>query len=183
MSRIGKRPIPIPENIEVVVEANSVRVSGPKGELSVALSAGVKAKVEDGKIFLERKSNSKQVRQLHGTISRHLTNVIKGVSEGWSKTLELVGTGYRARLEGTTLVLSVGFSHPVRIDPPEGITFSVEENKVTVSGIDKTLVGQAAANIRTIRPPEPYKGKGIKYEDEVIRRKAGKVAKAGPAVG
>lgn len=179
MSRIGAKAINIPEDTEVSVEGRLVKTSGPKGELEFRLPAEIEVKSEDGKILVGRKRNSKQARSLHGTVNRIIRNNLKGVSEGWSKTLELVGTGYRARLEGSALVLSIGYSHPVKVEAPEGISFSVEENKVTVSGTDKVLVGQVAANIRKVRPPEPYKGKGIKYIDEIVRRKAGKATKAG----
>lgn len=181
MSRIGVRPIEIPEGVEISVDAGVLRIKGARGELSLTLPEPITAKVEDGRVLVNRKRNTKLAKSLHGTIARKIRNMVKGVTDGWSKTLELVGTGYRARLEGNTLVLSIGYSHPVRIEPPEGVNFSVEENKVTVSGIDKNLVGQVAANIKSTRPPEPYKGKGVKSENEVIRRKAGKATKVGPA--
>lgn len=179
MSRIGARAIDVPENVEVSVEGKTVKTVGPKGELKFRLPAGIEVKAEEGKVVVERKRNSKQARSLHGTVNRVIRNNLKGVSEGWGKTLELVGTGYRARLEESTLTLSVGYSHPVKVEAPEGISFSVEENRIIVSGADKVLVGQVAANIRDIRPPEPYKGKGIKYIDETVRRKAGKATKVG----
>lgn len=182
MSRIGIKPVQIPENVNVAVEGKTVKVSGPKGELEFILPEPITARAQAAKVLVERRRNSKIAKALHGTANRQIKNMVTGVNEGWSKNLELVGTGYRARLEGQSLVLNVGFSHPIKVSTPEGISFSVEENtKVKIEGIDKTLVGQAAANIRAIRPPEPYKGKGIRYEDEVVRRKAGKAAKAGPA--
>lgn len=181
MSRIGSKTIAIPENVQVFIEGKSVKVSGPKGELSLKLPQGIEAGTKDAKVIVERKRDSKQTRALHGTINRLIRNNIKGVSEGWDKSLELVGTGYRARMEGSTLVLNLGYSHPVKVEAPEGIDFSVEESKVNVSGPDKVLVGQVTANIRAIRPPEPYKGKGIKYIDEHVRRKPGKQAKVGVA--
>lgn len=181
MSRVGKKPVKIPEGVTVNIDGRRVKTSGPQGEIELALPPSIEAGLQEGKVLLKRKQNSRQARAMHGTANRQIRNMLKGVSEGWSKTLELVGTGYRARLEQDSLVLQVGFSHPVRIEAVPGIKFSIEENKIAVLGPDKVLVGQVAANIRKIRPPEPYKGKGIKYEDEVIRRKAGKSAKTGPA--
>lgn len=187
MSRITLKPIEIPDGVTITHEGRVVKVSGPKGELSYSLSKGVKIKLEEsppaavGKLNLVRKTDSKSARSLQGTTYRLLENAIKGVTEGWSKTLEMIGTGYRATLDGTTLVLAIGFSHPVKIEPPLGIAFSIEENRIIVSGTDKELVGQVSANIRKVREPEPYKGKGIKYIDEKVRRKPGKAAaKAGP---
>lgn len=178
MSRVGKKPLIIPQGVTVNIEGQAVKVTGSKGDLEYTLPSSIEVKVEGDILSVIRKQEIKQVRSLHGTLARILENAIKGVSEGWSKTLELVGTGYRARLEGNSLVLAIGFSHPVKIDPPVGIGFVIEENKIIISGIDRHIVGQVAANIRAVRPPEPYKGKGIKYIDEVIRRKAGKAAKA-----
>lgn len=174
MSKIGKRPILIPEGMTATVDKQKVLFAGPKGELSVVLPDMLNASIAEGSIKLARKSDTKEVKSLHGTFARLLSDAIRGVAEGWIKTLELVGTGFRAKLEGEALVLSVGFSHTVRVDPPIGITFEVIENKIVVRGYDRHLVGQTAANIRRVRPPEPYKGKGIKYEDEIIRKKAGK---------
>jgi len=181
MSRIGKKPLTVPAGVSVNIEGQAVKVTGAKGELEYTLPSSIEIKVEGDILSVSRKQEIKQVRSLHGTIARILENAIKGVSEGWSKTLELVGTGYRARLEGNSLVLAIGFSHPVKIDPPAGIVFTTEENKIIVSGIDRHLVGQVAANVRAVRPPEPYKGKGIKYIDEYVRRKAGKTAKTATA--
>ncbi len=188
MSRITLKPIEVPQGVTVTHEGGTVRVSGPKGELSYSLSKGVEIKLEEGptrgeagKLNILRGTDSKSARSLQGTTYRLLENAIKGVTGGWSKTLEMVGTGYRATLDGTMLVLAIGFSHPVKIAAPPGIAFSIEENRITVSGIDKELVGQVSANIRAVREPEPYKGKGIKYIDEKVRRKPGKAAaKAGP---
>ena len=183
MSRVGKKPITIPEGTKVTVDGKTVTVSASQKEIKFSVPDKIKVRADGDTMVVERTEETKNAKSLHGSIARILQNAIKGVSEGWSKTLELVGTGYRAKLEGTSLVLSMGFSHPVRIDPPEGISFVVGENKITVSGVDRHLVGQVAANVRQVRPPEPYKGKGIKYEGEVIRRKAGKAAKTGPATG
>lgn len=181
MSKIGKRPILIPEGVMVTVEGKTVRFAGPKGELTIALPSALEAKIADGNVLVQRKDDTKPVKSLHGTFARLILDSIRGVSSGWTKTLELVGTGFRGRLEGSNLVLSVGFSHTVEFPQPVGITFEINENKIRVLGADRHIVGQTAANIRKIRPPEPYKGKGIKYEDEIIRKKAGKakVATAG----
>lgn len=181
MSRITLKPIEIPKDVTVKIEGERAVVSGPKGELVISLPGEIKTQVGDSQVVVTRKGGNKLARSLHGTIYRLLENAIKGVTIGWSKTLEMIGTGYRATLDGTTLVLAIGFSHPVKIAAPEGISFSTEENRITVLGIDKELVGQVSANIRRVRIPEPYKGKGIKYIDEKVRRKPGKAAaKAGP---
>lgn len=181
MSRVGKKPLKIVEGVSIRVDGQTAKVCGPKGELEYTIPAGITAKVEGDELLISRDSEIKFVKSLHGTVQRVLDNAIKGTSRGWSKILELVGTGYRARLEGGSLVLAIGFSHPVKFNPPEGITFDVEENNITVSGADRHLVGQVAANVRAVRPPEPYKGKGIKYVGEYVRRKAGKAAKTATA--
>lgn len=182
MSRVGNRPSEIPEGVTVNLSDKTVNVSGPKGELSFEIPHKLSVKVEDGQIVVARSGNAKPVKALHGLYARLLRNATIGVSKGWNKELELVGTGYRANVQGKKLVLAIGFSHPVEIEAPETISFEVFENtKITVSGSDRHLVGQVAANIRKVRPPEPYQGKGIKYAGEYIRRKAGKSAKA--AVG
>ncbi len=175
MSRIGKKPIPIPSGVEVVISENLVRVKGPKGELQREIPEKIKVELVDGNIIVERESDAKTVRALHGTTRALLANMVRGVSEGFEKILEIHGTGYNARLQGQKLELNVGYSHPVIMEPPPGITFEVQGNqRVVVKGIDKQLVGQVAANIRRVRPPEPYKGKGIRYLGEWIRRKVGK---------
>lgn len=179
MSRIGRKPVAYPAEVKVTLNQDSVLVVGPKGELTVRIPKDVVARIEDNQIVAERKNEIKQTKSDHGTFSATINNAISGVTTGWSKTLELIGTGYRPRMEGRDLVLAIGFSHPVKFVPAEGITFTVEENKVIVTGIDRHLVGQVAANVRAVRPPEVYKGKGIKYSGEKIRRKAGKAAKAG----
>ncbi|MFV1917224.1 MAG: 50S ribosomal protein L6 [Patescibacteria group bacterium] len=183
MSRIGKKPIEMPEGVNLEISGREVGVTGPKGTLFLKLPRGISVKKTDGTIEISRSGNSKNSRALHGTYRALFANVIKGVTDGWSKTLELVGTGYRAEASGKTLTLSVGYSHPVKIEAPEGIDLEVEKTKITVNGIDKELVGQIAAEIRGVRPPEPYKGKGIKYQDEEIRRKPGKAARAAQGVG
>ncbi len=178
MSRIGKMPIAIPSGITVsVAENNKVTVKGPKGELSRVLPSQMAIKQEDGNITVERPNDEKENRALHGLTRTLINNMIVGVSDGYSKTLEINGVGYRAAKQGKTLTLNLGYSHPVVMEDPEGIETKVEDNKIVVSGIDKEKVGQYAAVIRDKKRPEPYKGKGIKYSDEVIRRKVGKTGK------
>jgi len=182
MSRIGRQPISIPEGVTVKIKDGEVRVVGPKGELKQSVRPEVKVETKNNQILVSQKVENKLGRSLHGLIRTLIANMIKGVTEGWSKTLKLVGTGYRTKLEGENLILSVGFSHPVEVKSVRGIKFEVKgNNTITVWGIDKALVGQVAAKIRKIRPPEPYKGKGIRYEDEEVRRKPGKAAKIGAA--
>ena len=178
MSRIGKKPIPVPEKVAVKLDGLFVTVKGPKGELSRTLPEGVSLSQEDGSIIVSADSDKRRSRERHGLSRTLVANMIEGVSNGYSKQLEIVGVGSRAQLKGKTLVVSAGYSHPVEVIPPDGITFKVESNtNVLVSGIDKELVGNEAAKIRSIRPPEPYKGKGIKYAGEHIVRKAGKSGK------
>ncbi|MDW0116763.1 50S ribosomal protein L6 [Sporosarcina thermotolerans] len=179
MSRIGKRPIEVPENVTVTVsENNFVTVKGPKGELTNTFNTDIKIEQEGNVITLTRPTESKQHRSIHGTTRSLLDNMVTGVSKGFERTLELVGVGYRAQLQGTKLVLNVGYSHPVEFTPEEGIEVEVPANtKIIVRGINKERVGALASNIRKVRPPEPYKGKGIKYEGEIIRRKEGKTGK------
>lgn len=179
MSRLAKRPLPLPTGVTATVDSGSVRVKGPKGELAVKLMPGVSVTSAEGSLHVAvRDGMSTKDLATWGLVWALLRNVITGVSEGYSKQLEINGVGYRAGIEGKALVLRVGFSHPVTFNPPAGVAVGVEKNVITISGIDKQLVGQVAANIREIRPPEPYKGKGIKYTDETIRRKAGKVTKS-----
>ena len=178
MSRIGKMPIAIPSGVTVnVAENNEVTVKGPKGELKRALPAVLIIKQEDGQLTVERPNDEKENRVLHGLTRSLLNNMVVGVTEGYTKTLEINGVGYRAAKQGKKLTLSLGYSHPVEMEDPEGITTEVKDNQIIVSGISKEAVGQYAAVIRDKRPPEPYKGKGIKYSDEVIRRKVGKTGK------
>jgi large subunit ribosomal protein L6 len=177
MSRIGKLPVPVPDGVDVKVDDLSVTVKGPKGELSQTMPEGVSIAVEDGEVVVTRDSDARTHRARHGLVRSLVANMVTGVSDGYTRTLELVGIGYRAVPKGSDLELQVGYSHPVLIEAPEGISFEVPQpTRVVVSGIDKVLVGQIAANIRKVRPPEPYKGKGIRYEDERVRRKAGKAA-------
>ncbi len=183
MSRVGKKPVKIPEGVTVQVDGQKVSVSGPKGALTYDFRPEVAIKVDGNQVLVEREGDTAKAKSLHGLSRTLVENMVRGTDKGWNKGLELVGVGYRAEVSGANLVLSVGFSHPVKFTAPPGITFSVNQNQINVSGIDKQLVGETAAKIRRIRPPEPYKGKGIKYIGEVIRRKAGKAAKAvgGPA--
>ncbi|MCG7343285.1 50S ribosomal protein L6 [Sporosarcina sp. ACRSL] len=179
MSRIGKRPIEVPENVTVTIADNNVvTVKGPKGELTNTFNADIKIEQEGNVITLTRPSESKEHRSIHGTTRSLLDNMVTGVSKGFERTLELVGVGYRAQLQGKKLVLNVGYSHPVEFTPEEGVEVEVPANtKIIVRGINKERVGALASNIRKVRPPEPYKGKGIKYEGEQIRRKEGKTGK------
>ncbi len=178
MSRIGKMPIAIPSGVTVnVAENNTVTVKGPKGELSRTLPSVLTIKQEDGQIIVERPDDEKENRALHGLTRSLINNMVIGVTDGYSKTLEINGVGYRAAKQGKKLTLSLGYSHPVEMEDPDGITTEVKDNQIIVSGISKEAVGQYAAVIRDKRPPEPYKGKGIKYADEVIRRKVGKTGK------
>ncbi len=179
MSKIGKMPVVIKEGITVTLTDGEVFVQGPKGTLSYSIPRGIVVVVKDGKVIVSQKEEGKELtKALFGLTRALIANMVKGVSEGFQKKLELVGVGYRAQVLGSDLSISVGFSHPVKMKAPDGIQFAVLENAIIVSGIDKTIVGNIAAKIRAIRPPEPYKGKGIKYSGEKIRRKAGKAAKA-----
>ena len=178
MSRIGKRPIPVPKNVTVTITDQSVAVKGPKGELARTLPGEVEILQEDGTILVNRRSESRAARQRHGLCRTLVANMVEGVSQGFQRKLEIQGVGYRAQVQGRNLVLSVGYSHPVQIEPPDGIQLAVENNtNVIVSGINKEIVGNIAAQIRAVRPPEPYKGKGIRYAGEMVRRKAGKAGK------
>jgi large subunit ribosomal protein L6 len=177
MSRIGKQPVPVPEGVDVTVDGLTVSVRGPRGELTQSMPEGVAIAVDGDEIVVTRNSESRDDRARHGLVRSLVANMVEGVTNGYEKHLEMIGVGYRAQQKGRDLELQVGFSHPVDVEAPEGIELSVtDQTRIAVKGIDKTVVGQVAANIRKIRPPEPYKGKGIKYADEVIRRKAGKAA-------
>lgn len=182
MSKIGRQPVEIPSGVTITVTPTDISVKGSKGELKTLMMPGISVVVADGKATVTRDSDAPAQRAAHGLIRSLMQNMVIGVTKGFDRKLEMVGTGYRVAMKGQGLTLSVGFSHPVEVVPPAGITFAIEGNNVIfVKGIDKGLVGQTAANIRAIRPPEPYKGKGIKYSDEVVRRKAGKAAKAAGA--
>ncbi|CAM3143038.1 50S ribosomal protein L6 [Streptobacillus felis] len=175
MSRVGKKPITIPKGVEITNEGNVFTVKGPKGTLTRELSSEIKVNIENNEITFERPNDLPNIRALHGTTRANVNNMVVGVSEGFKIKLELVGVGYRVAANGKGVTMALGYSHPVEIAPIEGITFTVEGNtKLTVEGIDKQLVGQVASDIRSKRAPEPYKGKGVKYADEKIRRKEGK---------
>lgn len=180
MSRIGKRPITIPAKVTVTVNGQEVVVKGPKGELSRVLPAGVTINTQDDVINVNRVNESRMARERHGLCRTLVANMVEGVSNGFQRRLEIQGVGYRAAVQGRNLNLSMGYSHPVLIEPPEGIQFQVENNtNVIVTGIDKEIVGNTAAKIRSVRPPEPYKGKGIRYQGEAVRRKVGKTGGKG----
>lgn len=182
MSKIGRTPITIPASVTITVNGNSVVVKGPKGELSSSFDSRIKLDIQDNVLTLTRASDAKPVRALHGLTRALLANMVQGVVDGFTKSLELVGTGYRAKLSGRDLTLSLGFSHEVKYKAPESIELAVEgTNLIHIKGLDKQLVGQVAADIRSLRKPEPYKGKGIRYLGEQVRRKAGKAAKAAAA--
>ena len=182
MSRIGRLPVAIPKDVTVNVDGNTVSVKGPKGELSRTLHPRMKVQREDGQIRVDRASDEKFDRALHGLSRTLVANMIEGVTKGFEKALEINGTGYRAQLAGKKLQLTLGFSHPIEIDPPPGISFLIETpQRLRVTGIDKETVGEVAAEIRGLRDPDPYKAKGIKYAGEIIRRKAGKAGKVGAA--
>jgi large subunit ribosomal protein L6 len=174
MSRIGKMPITVPTSVTVDVEDGTVRVKGPRGELARQVPSEISIVREDGTLLIERASDEPTHRSLHGLTRSLIANMVTGVTDGYTRRLEVNGVGYRAAVSAGNLVLQVGYSHPVLVPAPAGISFSVQANAIIVSGADKQLVGEIAAQVRRVRPPEPYKGKGIKYAEEVIRRKAGK---------
>ena len=178
MSRIGRLPIPVPAGVEVKIDGNNVEVKGPKGSLSLAVAAPITVAVEDGNVIVTRPDDERTSRSLHGLTRTLISNNIVGVTQGFTKGIEIVGTGYRVTAKGSAVEFALGYSHPILVEPPAGITFTVDGNtKLTVSGIDKQAVGEVAANLRKLRKPEPYKGKGVRYAGEVVRRKAGKSGK------
>jgi large subunit ribosomal protein L6 len=179
MSRIGRKPIPVPSGVEISISGQTVKVKGPKGELSHTIAEPITAeRGEDGQLYVNRPNDERRAKELHGLSRTLISNMVVGVTEGYRKSLEIAGTGYRVQAKGSDLEFALGFSHPVVVPAPAGITFTVERPTLFhVAGIDKQQVGEVAANIRKIRPPEPYKGKGVKYQGEVIRRKAGKAGK------
>ncbi len=177
MSRIGRNPVPVPSGVEAAIDGLHVRVKGPKGQLEATMPVGFSIRSEGDTLVVERTGDSPRERSRHGLVRSLVANMVIGVTQGYTITLDMVGVGYRAALKGRDLELQVGFSHPVRIPAPDGITFEVPApTRIVLSGIDKALVGQIAADIRRVRPPEPYKGKGIRYENEVVKRKSGKAA-------
>ncbi|RIW29975.1 50S ribosomal protein L6 [Bacillus salacetis] len=178
MSRVGKKPIELPEGVTITTDANNVTVKGPKGELSRTFSPDMNIEIQENVVNITRPSESKEHRSLHGTTRALISNMVEGVSKGFERNLELIGVGYRAQKQGSKLVLNVGYSHPVEFEPENGIEIEVPANtKISIKGIDKERVGAIASNIRAVRPPEPYKGKGIRYEGEHVRRKEGKTGK------
>jgi large subunit ribosomal protein L6 len=178
MSRIGRLPIDVPAGVDVKIDGSAVNVKGPKGELSLVVASPIEVSLEAGQVLVSRPDDERSSRSLHGLTRSLIANQIIGVTQGFSKDLEVVGTGYRVAAKGSSLEFALGFSHSITVEPPAGISFSVEgNNRVTVTGIDKQAVGEVAANIRKLRKPEPYKGKGVRYVDEVVRRKAGKSGK------
>lgn len=180
MSRVGKKPIPVPDKVEISIAGQDVKVKGPKGELQHSIHPDITIKQEDGNLLVERPSDEREHRALHGLTRALIANMVTGVSDGFRKTLKIEGVGYTSELRGTDLVMKLGYSHEIVVNPPDNVNFVVEDRGVTihVNGIDKQVVGQVAANIRELRPPEPYLGKGVRYIDERIRRKAGKAGKA-----
>ncbi len=178
MSRVGKKPVDVPAGVDIEIDGTLVKVKGSKGELERSFHERIGFDVDEGVVTVTRPDDARESRALHGLSRALLHNMVVGVSDGFRKELEIQGVGYRAAMKGSSLELQVGFSHPVVVDAPEGVTFEVpEQTKIIVTGIDKELVGQVAANIRKVRPPEPYKGKGIRYVGEYVRRKAGKAGK------
>ena len=184
MSRIGRMPVVIPQGVDVKIDGRTLRVKGPKGELVRTFHDNVRVAREDGTLVITRKSDEKSTRALHGLTRALIANMVTGVTTGYARDLEISGTGYRAIIAGKKLQLSLGFSHPVEIDPPAGVTFSAETpQKLKISGVDKEAVGEMAAKIRSLRVPDPYKHKGIKYAEERLRKKAGKAGKVGAKAG
>jgi len=178
MSRIGRLPIDIPSGVDVTIDGAAVAVKGPRGSMNHTIPSPLSASIEDGKVIVTRPDDERRSKSLHGLTRTLIANQIIGVTQGYTKGLEVVGTGYRVQARGANIEFALGFSHPVVVVPPEGISFTVEgNNRLTVAGIDKQLVGETAANIRKIRKPEPYKGKGVRYAGEYVQRKAGKAAK------
>ncbi|MGV8883691.1 MAG: 50S ribosomal protein L6 [Rhodoglobus sp.] len=178
MSRIGRLPIVIPTGVDIKIDGQDVAVKGPKGELTLSVKSPIQVAIEDGQLLVTRPDDERESRSLHGLTRTLIANQIVGVTDGYTKGLEVVGTGYRVTAKGSSVEFALGYSHSITVDPPAGISFTVEgNNKLTVSGIDKQAVGEVAANIRKLRKPEPYKGKGVRYAGEVVRRKAGKSGK------
>ena len=183
MSRIGRKILPLPKGVTVSAKNGTVGVKGPKGELAKLLPAGISFKVEGDKLSVLRADDSRDNRAKHGLMRAHLANMVKGVTEGWTRELEINGVGYRAEVSGDSLTMALGFSHPVVFKLPKGVAAKVDKNRVTLTSADRDLVGQTAAKVRELRPPEPYKGKGVKYAEEVIKKKVGKAGATGSGGG
>jgi large subunit ribosomal protein L6 len=179
MSRIGRKPLPLPKGVSLIQKEGRFGVKGPKGELSKHLPEGVSIKAEGDKLVVNRADDSRQNRAKHGLIRAHLANMVKGVTDGWTRELEINGVGYRAEVSGTKLTMQLGYSHPVIFELPKAVTAKVDKNKVVLTSADRDILGQTAAKVRELRPPEPYKGKGVKYAEEVIKKKAGKAGATG----
>jgi large subunit ribosomal protein L6 len=179
MSRIGRKPLPMPKGVTLVQKAGSFSVKGPKGELSKHMPDGITIKAEGDTLLVLRADDSRQNRSKHGLVRAHLANMVKGVTDGWTRELEINGVGYRAEVTGDTLTMALGYSHPVVFKLPKGVSAKVEKNRVALSGADRDLLGQTAAKVRELRPPEPYKGKGVKYVEETIKKKVGKAGATG----
>jgi large subunit ribosomal protein L6 len=183
MSRIGRKVIPVPKGVTLSQKAGQFSVKGPKGELVKNLPAGISIKLEADKLVVSRADDSRDNRARHGLVRAHLANMVKGVTEGWTRELEINGVGYRAEVSGDTVTFALGYAHPIVFKLPKIVSAKVEKNRLTLSSADKDLLGQIAAKLRELRPPEPYKGKGVKYVEEVIKRKVGKAAATGAAAG
>jgi large subunit ribosomal protein L6 len=183
MSRIGRKVLPLPKGVTLAQKPGTISVKGPKGELSKAMPSGITLKTESDKVTVLRADDSRENRAKHGLIRAHLANMVKGVTDGWTRELEINGVGYRAEVAGDTLNMALGFSHPVAFKLPKGVSAKVDKNRIMLSGADRDLLGQTAAKVREIRPPEPYKGKGVKYVEEVIKRKVGKAGATGGGGG
>jgi large subunit ribosomal protein L6 len=183
MSRIGRKPLPLPKGVTLSQKAGQFSVKGPKGELAKQLPSGVTIKLEGDKLLVSRVDDSRENRARHGLIRAHLANMVKGVTEGWTRELEINGVGYRAEVTGDTVTFALGYAHPVVFKLPKSISGKVDKNRLILTSADKDLLGQISAKLRELRPPEPYKGKGVKYAEEVIKRKVGKAAATGGAAG
>ena len=183
MSRIGRKILPLPKGVTLAQKPGLVSVKGPKGELTKAVPTGITIKVEAEKVTVLRADDERQNRSKHGLMRAHLANMVKGVTDGWTRELEINGVGYRAEVAGDTINMALGYSHPVVFKLPKGVTAKVEKNRVTLASADRDLVGQTAAKVRELRPPEPYKGKGVKYVEEVIKKKVGKAGATGSGGG
>jgi large subunit ribosomal protein L6 len=183
MSRIGRKPVPLPKGVTLAQKAGSMSVKGPKGELSKAMPAGISVKTEGDKLVVVRADDSRENRAKHGLVRAHLANMVKGVTDGWTRELEINGVGYRAEVSGENLTMALGYSHPVVFKLPKGVSAKVDKNRVALASADRDLLGQVAAKVRELRPPEPYKGKGVKYVEETIKRKVGKAGATGGGGG